>query len=65
MLRPDKSWWIMTLVHGSSGVCGCRELVGYVRLPFEGAELLDESSAMGRATVPFWEILAKKNKISR
>jgi len=54
----------MTLVHGSSGVCGCQGLVGYVWLPFEGAELLDGSSAMGRATVPFWEILAKNKNLS-
>jgi len=60
MLRPDPSCEIMKHVDGSRGVCGYGGLVGYVRLPLEGAELFDRSLAMGRATVPFWEILAKK-----
>jgi len=50
----------MTLVRHYGGVCGCGGLVDYVQAPSEGAELVEGSSAMRWATVPFWEFSRQK-----
>ena len=55
----------MTLVRHYGGVCGCGGLVDYVRAPSEGAELVEGSSAMRWATVPFWEFSRQKKVVCR